>query len=138
MIFQSLRRFSSVIQTKILFYLFCFQSVSSLADINIGFINFIVHFDSPSLVLKRFILRHFKSLRLIWYVVNLFTFNSYESFRWRSLSNGIQPSLRSRFRITEQLYSSADSFTVSFAGLPIVGTNSNLNSGLSQKAVKGI
>ena len=62
----------------------CFISKSTriptrIAEINIGFINILGHFDSARMTLKRFIFLTFKAVENYCCLRCLFTYNSYES-----------------------------------------------------------
>ena len=72
MIFQSWRDFSSFILTQILLYLFCFEYVSSLAWINVGFINYLVELVSLVWTQKWLCFLAFLNLYSCWYVSILF------------------------------------------------------------------
>ena len=72
MIFHSWRALSSFILVQILFYLLCYKSVTSLADLIVGFINYLVEFESQVQTQKRLCFLRLLNLYSCWYVSILF------------------------------------------------------------------
>ena len=109
MIFHNWRDFSSFILTQTLLYLFIIELLSSLAEISIHFINYLIDFESRVVPLKRLCFLCFLNLNLFEVLAKCFTTEVVTQQRHSAVASLPLFCLGT-------VYSSADSFAVSFAG----------------------